>query len=366
MDRNQEIVRTSILGIIVNVMLAGFKVMVGFLSGSIAIILDAVNNVSDAFSSIITIISTKLAAKKPDYKHPYGYGRIEYLSALVISLIIVYAGITSFVEAIKSIFEPSTPEYTTVGLVIIFVAVLAKFFMGMYVKKTGERLNSGSLIASGEDSRMDSIISASTLVAALLFIVTNIDISSYLAVVISIMIIKAGYEIAASTISSILGERADKELTSKIKKIVMTFEEVHGVYDLFLSNYGPNKNLASLHIEVDDTMTADEIDELQRRIEDKVFDETHVFVTGVSVYAYNTKDDDAKRIYKDIRRIVTSFEHVIQMHGFFVQGNEIRFDIVIDFDCDDREALYKRIVQDIQERYPDYQFMTTLDSDISD
>ena len=204
MDRNQEIVRTSILGIIVNVMLAGFKVMVGFLSGSIAIILDAVNNVSDALSSIITIISTKLAAKKPDYKHPYGYGRIEYLSALVISLIIVYAGITSFVEAIKSIFEPSTPEYTTVGLVIIFVAVLAKFFMGMYVKKTGERLNSGSLIASGEDSRMDSIISASTLVAALLFIVTNIDISSYLAVVISIMIIKAGYEIAASTISSYL------------------------------------------------------------------------------------------------------------------------------------------------------------------
>lgn len=151
MNRNQEIIRTSVLGIIVNSMLAGFKVVVGFLSGSIAIILDA-------FSSIITIISTKLASKKPDHKHPYGYGRVEYLSALVISLIIIYAGITSFVEAIKSIFNPSIPTYTTVGLVIIFVAVLAKFSMGMYVKKTGERLNSGSLIASGEDSRMDSII----------------------------------------------------------------------------------------------------------------------------------------------------------------------------------------------------------------
>jgi cation diffusion facilitator family transporter len=366
MNRNQEIIRTSVLGIIINLMLAGFKVVVGILSGSIAIVLDAVNNVSDAFSSIITIISTKLASKKPDHKHPYGYGRVEYLSALVISLIIIYAGITSFVEAVKSIFHPSIPTYTTVGLVIIFVAVLAKFSMGMYVKRTGERVNSGSLIASGEDSRMDSMISASTLVAALLFIWTNIDISSYLAVVISIMIIKAGYEIAASTISSILGERPDKELTNQIKKLVMTFHEVHGVYDLFLNNYGPNKNVASLHIEVDDTMTADEIDELQRRIEDKIYDETHVFVTAISVYAYNTKDDEAKHLYKEIRKIVMSVEHVIQMHGFFVQGNEIRFDIVIDFNCDDREALYKRIVQDIQERYPDYKFTTTLDSDISD
>lgn len=223
MNRNQEIIRTSVLGIIMNLMLAGFKVVVGFLSGSIAIILDAVNNVSDAFSSIITIISTKLASKKPDHKHPYGYGRVEYLSALVISLIIIYAGITSFVEAIKSIFNPSIPTYTTVGLVIIFVAVLAKFSMGMYVKKTGERLNSGSLIASGEDSRMDSIISASTLLAALLFIWTNVDISSYLAVIISIMIIKAGYEIAASTISSILGERPDKGLTNQIKKVGYDF-----------------------------------------------------------------------------------------------------------------------------------------------
>ena len=126
-------------------------------------------------------------------------------------------------EAIKSIFNPSIPTYTTVGLVIIFVAVLAKFSMGMYVKKTGERLNSGSLLASGEDSRMDSIISASTILAALLFIWTNVDISSYLAVIISIMIIKAGYEIAASTISSILGERPDKGLTNQIKKVGYDF-----------------------------------------------------------------------------------------------------------------------------------------------
>ncbi|MCI5723943.1 MAG: cation diffusion facilitator family transporter [Erysipelotrichaceae bacterium] len=366
MKRNQEIIRTSILGIVVNLLLAAFKAVIGLLSGSIAIVLDAVNNVSDAFSSIITIVGTKLAGRKPDHKHPFGYGRIEYLSALVISLIIMYAGITSLIEAVKSILNPSTPSYTVVGLIIIFVAVLAKFFMGMYVKKTGERLNSGSLIASGEDSRMDSIISASTLVAAILFLTLHINIEAYLAVVISIMIIKAGYEIVASTISTILGERADGGVSAHIKRIVMEFEGVHGVYDLFLNNYGPNTMNGSLHIEVDDNMTAWQIDKLERKIADRVYQEAHVAITGISVYTYNTKDDEAKRIFKDIRKIVMSYDHVMQMHGFFMNGNDISFDIVIDFQCGDRNALYHEIVDHVRKQYPTYHFITTLDSDISD
>ena len=153
--------------------------MKGVISGSIAIVLDAVNNLSDALSSVITIIGTKLAGKKPDRQHPYGHGRIEYLSAVIISAIILYAGITSLIESIKKIIAPTLPDYTIVSIVIISVAVVVKILLGTYVRKVGEKVNSDSLIASGKDATMDSIISASTLVAALIFILFKFSIEAY-------------------------------------------------------------------------------------------------------------------------------------------------------------------------------------------
>ncbi|MBO7540584.1 MAG: cation diffusion facilitator family transporter, partial [Bacteroidales bacterium] len=165
-NREQVIVRTSVVGILANVALAAFKAFVGFLSNSIAVVLDAVNNLTDALSSVITIVGTKLAGKPADRKHPFGYGRVEYLSTLVIAIIILYAGITAMVESVKKIITPDTPDYSTVSLVIIAVAVVVKVVLGLYVKSTGQRVNSDSLVASGKDALMDSIISLSTLVAA--------------------------------------------------------------------------------------------------------------------------------------------------------------------------------------------------------
>ena len=150
-NRDQVIIRTSIIGIIANVFLAGFKAAVGLVSNSIAVILDAVNNLSDALSSVITIVGTKLAGKKPDKKHPLGYGRIEYLSAMIVAAIVLYAGITSFVESVKKIIHPEEPDYSVVSLVIIGAAVVVKLLLGSYVKKKGKEVNSGSLIASGSD-----------------------------------------------------------------------------------------------------------------------------------------------------------------------------------------------------------------------
>ena len=168
-SREKTIVRTSIIGIIANVFLAGFKAVIGLMTNSIAIVLDAVNNISDAGSSLITIVGTKLAGKEPDKKHPFGYGRIEYLSAMIISVIVLYAGITSFVESVKQIMHPETPAYNAVSLIIVAVAVVVKVLLGRYVKRVGVRVNSDSLINSGEDATLDSIISASTLGAAGLF-----------------------------------------------------------------------------------------------------------------------------------------------------------------------------------------------------
>ena len=168
--REKTIVRTSVIGILANVLLAAFKAAVGVLSHSIAIVMDAVNNVSDAASSLITIIGTKLAAREPDKKHPFGYGRIEYLSAMIISVIVLYAGITSFIESVKKILHPETPDYSVTVLIIVAVGVLVKILLGRYVKGVGDKVNSDSLINSGKDATLDSIISASTLAAAGIFL----------------------------------------------------------------------------------------------------------------------------------------------------------------------------------------------------
>jgi hypothetical protein len=161
-SRDAIIVRTSLIGIGANLFLAAFKAMAGILAGSIAVVLDAVNNLSDAMSSLITIIGTKLASRKPDSKHPYGYGRIEYLSATLISVIVLYAGVTSLVESVKKIINPEVPDYSALSLIIITAGVIVKILLGRYVKSVGEKVNSDSLINSGEDATLDSIISAST------------------------------------------------------------------------------------------------------------------------------------------------------------------------------------------------------------
>ena len=193
-DRNKQIVKTSIIGILANVFLAAFKAVVGTLSGSIAIVLDAVNNLSDAASSVITIVGTKLAAKQPDRKHPYGYGRIEYLSAMIISAIVLFAGASSLKESVEKIISPRKPDYTIVALVIVAAAVLVKIVLGRFVESRGKKLNSDLLVNSGKDAMLDSVISASTLVAAVIFIFSGISLESWLAAIISVVIIKSGID----------------------------------------------------------------------------------------------------------------------------------------------------------------------------
>ena len=265
-SREKIIVRTSIIGIIANVFLAAFKAVVGLMTNSIAIVLDAVNNISDAGSSIITIIGTKLAGREPDKKHPFGYGRIEYLSAMIISAIVLYAGITSFVESVKQIIHPETPEYNAVSLIIVGVAVVVKILLGRYVKSVGEKVKSDSLINSGEDATLDSVISASTLVAAVIFMVFHVSLEAWLGAIISLVIIKSGIEMLRDTISQILGERNDAELAKAIRATVLSFPDVQGAYDLVLNNYGPDTWNGSIHVEVPDTYSAGQLDQLIREL----------------------------------------------------------------------------------------------------
>ncbi|MBR3812421.1 MAG: cation transporter [Spirochaetaceae bacterium] len=367
-SRERAIVRTSIIGISANVLLAVFKAAIGLMSNSIAIVMDAVNNISDAGSSLITIIGTKLAGREPDKKHPFGYGRIEYLSAMIISLIVLYAGITSLTESVKKIIAPDTPDYSTVSLIIVGAAVAVKIILGRYVKAVGKKVNSSSLINSGEDATLDSIISASTLVAAAIFLIFGISLEAWLGAIISLLIIKAGFEMLKETVSQILGERNDPNLAKSIKKTVTSYPEVHGTYDLVLNNYGPDSWNGSIHIEVPDTFSANQLDQLIRSIQEKVYLEHNVILTAIGVYSVNTKDKDIIDAQKHVREKVFAHPHILQMHGFYMDkaNKTMRFDIVISFDAKDRKAVYKDILTEIQNEYPDYKLQIAMDTDFAE
>ena len=367
-QRMVVVVRTSVIGIVANLFLTGFKAFVGYVTGSIAIILDALNNLSDALSSVITIVGTRLAAKAPDKKHPYGHGRVEYITTSIISIIIMYAGATAFVESVKKILLPSVPEYNTASLVIVAAAIFVKIFLGLYVAAAGKKVKSDSLIASGKDALFDAVISVATLAAALIFIVTGISLEAPLGALISLYIVKAGFEMIRDSISQILGERAETELTISMKKKICEIDEVRGVYDLTLNNYGPDTYMASLHVEVDSKMSAVDIDHLSRKIFNLVFDEYQVIVSAVGIYAYNCDDPEAEKILTDLRGRLEKYPNAMQLHGFYLNKEEktMSFDVVIDFEAKDRMAVYREIKREVRDAYPEYQVFVAMDEDISD
>ncbi len=366
-NRERVIVRTSIVGIATNVLLAAFKATVGLLTNSIAVVLDAVNNLSDALSSVITIVGTRLAGKRPDKKHPLGHGRIEYLSAMVVAVIVLYAGITSLIESVKHIIHPKEADYSIVSLIIIAVAVLVKVILGTYVKKKGEEVDSGSLIASGQDALLDAILSVSVLASAIVFVTTGLSLEAYVGLIISGFIIKAGIEMLLDTVSDILGRRADPDLSRKIKLLLAEEPEVRGAYDLLINNYGPEKNYASVHLELPDTMTVEEVDRLTRRVEAKVYRETGVILTGVGVYSFNTSNTEAMIVRNKVLETVMAHDFALQLHGFYLDMDkkEMRFDVVFSFDIDTEDGL-KILYNEICALYPDYQVLIAPDVDITD
>ncbi|MBQ9409100.1 MAG: cation transporter [Clostridia bacterium] len=367
MNREKTIIKTSVIGIITNVLLAGFKAAVGLISNSIAVVLDAVNNLSDALSSVITIIGAKLAGRKPDKKHPLGHGRVEYLSSMIVAGLVLYAGITALVESVKKIIHPEEAEYGWVSLVIIAVAIVVKLLLGSFVKKQGEKVNSGALIASGSDASFDAILSASVLASAIIFLLWHVSLEAYVGVVIALFIIKAGIEMMSETVSDLLGRRADGEVSQKIKQLLTQEPDVRGAYDLYLYNFGPEKNYGSVHIELPDTMTVDEVDALTRRVESKVYHETGVILTGIGVYSYNTGDNEAARIRNAVQQAVMSHDWALQMHGFYLDeaNKTLRFDVVLSFDIERSEAL-STLTGEVQKICPGYKLMIVPDVDVTD
>ena len=367
-SREKTIVRTGIVGIVANVLLATFKALVGVVVHSTAMVLDAVNNFSDVLSSLVTIIGTKIASKKPDKKHPLGHGRVEYLAQMIIAALILYAGITALWESIKKIITPVDPDHSALSLALISVAIVVKIFLGLFVRKQGKKAKSDLLISSGTDALFDAILSTAVLISAIILLIFKFNIEAYVSVIIAIFILKAGFEIIREAVDDMLGHRVEGEYTKKVKESVLTVEEVSGAYDIVLHNYGPDRYLGSLHIEVDDRMTADKIDSLTRKITQKVYDDTGIILTAVGIYSNNSSNERLMKMRKDITELVVDHKHILQLHGFYVdeEAKRITFDVVVDFDEQDREGLMNHIIGDVKNALPGYEVVVALDSDISD
>lgn len=367
MDRSKNIVRISIIGIIVNLILVGFKTVIGVITGSVAIIMDAVNNLSDAFSSVVTIIGTKLAGRQPDKKHPYGYGRIEYISSIIIAAIVMLAGFTSCKESVDKIIHTKAADYSAISMIMIGVAVFVKFFLGRYVKSAGEKYHSESLIASGTDAMFDSVISLSTLIAAGVSILFKVSIEGYLGVVISVIILKAGLEIMTDSLGSIIGSRVDSELSVKLKEDISKYPNVLGTYDLILHRYGPEKIIGSVHIELPDEMTAKEIHALSRNIAEGVYINYGIIMT-IGIYASNTEDGLFAQMKQKLEGYISEYPEILQMHGFYADSERMRvsFDLIIDFKADNKIEIRDDILNKMENDYSEYQFSATLDNDFSD
>ena len=366
--RNKKIIKTSIIGIIANFILAIFKVVVGFLSGSIAIILDAVNNLSDTLSSIVTIAGVKFANRAPDKNHPLGHGRFEYLGAAIIATVISYIGFTAIFESIGKIINPNEVNYTFITFLVVSVSVIIKILLGRYYKKIAKQVDSDSLKNSGFDAMMDALISAATIVAGLIYVIWGISIEAYLATLISVFIIYSGFRMLRESFSVILGERVDSDLSRRIKQAICEIDGVYGAYDLLIHDYGTGRSYASVNIDVLDTLSVVEVDDISREVRHLVGQRFRIYVSSVGIFPINTKDKHTVEVRNNIKAMMLMNDHIRQIHGFRIdeKAKEITFDVVIDFSVEDQNALRRRIIKELKRVYPDYHFVISIDLDFSD
>ena len=366
-DRAYQIIRTSWIGIIANVLLAGFKAAVGILASSVAIVMDAVNNLSDALSSVITIVGTKLSQRPADRKHPFGFGRIEYFSAIIIAVIVLSAGITSLIESVKKIFDPTEPSYTTTTLVVIVVAIVVKLILGQYVKRKGEQLKSDALIASGSDALFDAFITLATLISAGVMLLWGVSLDGILGALISLVIIKAGTEMLVSPVNELLGTSITADFAKQIQKEVSDFEGVHGVFDLILHNYGPDVKIGSLHINVYDTMSAHEIHGLTRKITMYMI-ERHNIIMTVGVYAIATGENRRAELQSKVIQTLAAHKDIVQVHGFYFSEKEkyLSVDVVPDVTVHDDAAFVRQLLTEIQPLVPETQVDIIVDHNYSE
>ena len=339
-DRNKIIARTSVIGIVVNVLVASVKVAVGALTSSVAIVSEGVNNAADALTSVLTLVGTKLAGRRPDEKHPFGYGRIEYLTALVIAVLILVSGVEMLIGSVKLVFKPEPLSVSYVSLTIVAVTAVIKFVLGVYTIAMGRKASSGALEAVGIDCRNDSFVSLVTIASVVVFLVWGLSVDAYAGIFTSAMIIKSGLEVLLETVAELLGRPGEKDLAERIYHKVRTTDGVINAADMMLHNYGPGAWSGSVNVEIDHEKTVGEVYAILHALQLRIMhDEKVTMVFGV--YAVDDDHEDVRQIRRSVGEFVKTHEHVRSFHAVYLdpETGKIYCDLIVDYTLRDWDAL---------------------------
>ena len=305
-SRQERIIRTSVVGILVNLLIAAVKIMIGTLASSIAIVSEGINNATDAGSSFLTYIGTKLSGKHPDEKHPFGYGRIEYLTGMVVGVLILYAGLGMLKESVEGILHPSDMNVSI--LTVLIVARTSRnqiYYWEMYTIKVGKSVESEVLLAVGEDGRNDSYFSGLTILSSVIFLFTGFSLDAYAGIVFSFVVIKSGVDTLKNTASDLIGRSGKEELARKLYKEIRATDGVISAIDMMLHDYGPDSYSGSVNIEIDHKRSIGEVYEEIHRLQLRIMEEYHVTM----VFGIYAVDEDTAAIV-DIRRYIGKFVRV--------------------------------------------------------
>ena len=340
----------SIVGIMLNIMLFTGKFIAGILTGSVAITADAFNNLSDAGSSFITLIGFVFAGKKADTDHPFGHGRIEYLSGFFVSMVILMMAFELFKSSIQKIRKPEEVTPTTVTIVILIVSVIVKMYMAFYNKKIGKKISSEAMLATGTDSLSDAIATTVVLGSMLFMEFTGKNIDGYCGVFVAMFIFYAGINAAKDTISPLLGVAPDKEFVEEIHEIVMSYEIVSGIHDMVVHDYGPGRRMVSLHAEVPGNRNIYEIHDTIDRIEDNIKERLDCEAV-IHMDPVDTDNEEIKKMKQIVSDGVKNIDERLSIHDFrMVSGpthTNLIFDVVVPFEIKKSQNQVRELVEDM-------------------
>ncbi|MBQ2971483.1 MAG: cation transporter [Ruminococcus sp.] len=355
----------SSVGILLNIILFGIKYFAGVISNSIAITADAFNNLSDAGSSFISLIGFKFAGMKPDTKHPFGHGRIEYLSGLGISIAIIVVGFELFTTSIDKIFHPQEMDSSLLAMGILVVSICVKMYMFFYNRSIGKKINSAGMKATAMDCVTDSIATLVVLLSMIFTRFTNINIDGYCGILVSLFILYAGINSAKETLAPLLGTKPDEELVEKVYSLVMSYDKVHGIHDMVVHDYGPGRQLISLHAEVDGSEDIyeihDVIDTIEKELYEKLSVETTIHMDPIDIH-----NESTKQTKEEVASLITKLHKDATIHDFrMVPGTthtNLIFDVVVPFELKlSDDEIKEKVQQIIKERWDNYFIVLTID-----
>lgn len=346
--RNSLGKRAGTIGIITNLSLAFGKLMIGILAASVSITADALNNLMDAASSIVTLIGFKLAEKPADEEHPFGHARSEYLAGLVVAMMIFVVGYELIFSSIKKIFNPSQVNFSVVVAIILVASIVVKYGLSLYYKKVGKEISSGTLLAASVDSRNDVIMTSAVLIAAVVEYVTNLRVDGYIGLVTALFIVYSGIMLAKETVSPLLGEGINEELKEVLEDYILSCPKVVGCHDLIVHDYGPNHRFASIHVEMDkneDPLVCHElIDDMEQECM-----KSHGVHMVIHYDPIVTDDPEAERLRQLVVTILQVKDERLSIHDFRMvqgQGHEnLIFDVLLPLDLKGQEKSIQKSIE---------------------